>query len=134
AVSSDGVHVVGTATLHGTPTTAYAADVDLGAYVARVDPDAAPSIQALERQIGASKLPVVVWVDGQGRLRQLEISFGVPSASAAASGSASVHLTLQVWDYGVPVHVVAPPADETQDVTGQVTGAGAGGPATATAA
>ncbi len=69
-----------------------------------------------------------VWVDGQGRVRKLRSRIDfltvsvAPSVVGPLSGPAeqvgsegSVAWTVEFYDFGVPVHVAIPPADQVTD-------------------
>lgn len=102
------VTVVGSETLpeDATPSTHYRATVDLAKVAA-----AAPSVSA----------PADLWLDAEGRLRKLTLSIdlstvhlpdGAPRGPSRATGVATLELT----DYGKPVTVTAPPADQVGDL------------------
>jgi len=61
--------LVGPEPVDGTPTTHYAATVDLLATPAAADPAQRPAIDRLVAQIGTNRLPTDCWVDEQGLLR-----------------------------------------------------------------
>jgi hypothetical protein len=54
-----------------------------------------------------------VWVDGDGRLRRLEYEMELSDVDGAR---VAVGVTMELYDFGVEVDVVAPPADETTDL------------------
>ena len=69
--------------------------------------------------VGSASIPAQVWVDDLGRLRKL--SFRVDIASTTAANSARVQpvtaATYQYYDFGVRIHVKAPPANQVTDVS-----------------
>jgi hypothetical protein len=107
---STSVTNLGSATVRGVQTTHYRAVVDLNK-AAQANPQAAPAYQKLMSQIHTSTLPVDVWTDSSNRVNQLRIQIPV-SEGQGQSGTANVNLTLQLFDFGVPVTVAAPPADQ----------------------
>jgi hypothetical protein len=122
AVSAAGLTKVGSPSLDGVATTEYAASIDLNKVAATKSAAAQTAIKNLEGQLGSSTLPVKVWVDAQGRVRQLSYTVTTAgSTTASASGTtgsqASVTATIGFSDFGVPVNVTAPPAGETYDAT-----------------
>ncbi|HEX3783477.1 MAG TPA: hypothetical protein VHX38_27755 [Pseudonocardiaceae bacterium] len=134
--SVDGnVRSTGQATVDGVSTTHYTATIDLSK-VASADPNAAAATKQLEQKLGTSTMPVQLWIDQQGRVRQISVDEtiahplgGSTSASGTTSGANSpsvgpVHTTITVTlsDYGTPVHIVAPAADQTADLTGALAG------------
>jgi hypothetical protein len=113
-VSSD-VTQVGKDTVHGVGTTHYRASVDLTKAAANA-PAAVRSRVGQAAQALGQAVPVDVWVDGQGRLRQLTASIDTGSARGPSGGAlpdtGPVVVTVDLWDFGAPVNVTAPPADE----------------------
>jgi hypothetical protein len=72
-----------------------------------------------------TQFPVDAWVDGDGYLRK--VAFDVPTLQDEPG--ATVEITFS--DFGAPVDVTPPPADQVQDVTGLLKGKlGDGGTAT----
>ena len=126
AVSSSGVHKAGTTTIRGTQATEYDATVDLQKLAAHQKSAAAQqAIKRLEAQMGTSGYPIKVWIDNAGLVRQLQFAISGHPSSAAGSASAAptavaLTVTLQFYDYGTPVSVSAPPADQTTDLTKQL--------------
>src|SRR4051812_31229649 len=113
---SDDVHEVGKETVRGASTTHYRATVDLKKAAAASNSDAKAAIEQAEKVLGTVTFPIDVWIDGQGRLRKLTYSLDV-SKAAGAKASGNVSLTLELFDFGVPVNVSAPPADQTADLS-----------------
>jgi hypothetical protein len=129
--SADGLHKVGTASIRGVPTTEYTARVDLNKVAAAQGGKLGAVIKGEVKALGTSTYPMSVWVDHQGLVRQLtsrlSASPTVPSAPGASGSSGrSVHVnvvaTIQFFDFGAPVHVTAPPAAQTNDITKVVQG------------
>jgi hypothetical protein len=109
------VERIGTETVRGTPTTHYHAVVDLEKAL-RLKPRKArarlrQSIHQLEKLTKSKKLPIDAWIDSQKRLRRMTADF-------AHVGS----MRMDLYDYGTNLHVAAPPAAQTTDITAQVTG------------
>ena len=125
AVSGD-VTVVGTDTTRGEPTTRYRAAVD----PARAAAQLPGALRAHAPASGAApaSLPADVWIDGEGRLRKLVITDPADAGAGAAAGTVPAPaadpppgpttITLELWDFGTPVEVSAPPADQVADVSG----------------
>jgi hypothetical protein len=102
---------VGTETLNGVETTHYHGTVDL-----RKAASSGPAGDALQRlldQGAPSDYPIEVWVDDQGYIRQYESSYDETLGGDPMSMKTKVELS----DYGTPVDVSAPAADEVFDVT-----------------
>jgi hypothetical protein len=127
------VKTVGQDTVDGTQTTHYAATIDLDK-VATLDPGAASATKQLEQELGTKTLPIQLWVDQQNRVRRISmdenIAHPVPGSSTSGGvstsgtngtetniGSVHVTFTATLSDYGAPVNIVAPPADQTDNLT-----------------
>ena len=86
----------------------------------------------MEAQLHTSTMPVQVWLDAQGRVRQ--ISYQLHESTAASSSSSAGTTTpaasgietstVDYYDFGTPVNVSPPPSAQVQNVTGQVVAAG----------
>ena len=125
SVSSSGVTTVGPATIKGAATTEYKATIDLTKAADQKNPTAQATIKALEAQLHTTMLPVQIWLDAAGRVRQIAEQLQV-STSAQSSGGAtipatsgSVSTTVDYYDFGSPVTVQPPPASQVDDVTDQ---------------
>jgi hypothetical protein len=115
---SDDVRKVGTETVRGVDTTHYTATLDL-----RKALDKRPSslqgddqykklLDQTISQLGTSTFPADVWIDGQGRLARISYALTLP----AAGRKVAVSYSMELYDFGVPVDVQAPPADQVGDV------------------
>lgn len=122
AISSK-VTVVGTAAVQGVPTTAYRATVDLAKAAADSKLTAA-QLNQLESTIGQSSLPIEVWVDHSDLVRQVTYALTVHPRKQAAA--VHVDSTIDLYDFGAPVSVSAPPASQVQDFTNQALSAAGG--------
>ncbi|HWC81900.1 MAG TPA: hypothetical protein VG756_18270 [Pseudonocardiaceae bacterium] len=131
--ASDDVRTIGPDTVDNTPTTHYAMTLDLNKALANSSPQSQQSAKNLEQQLGGSTLPADVWIDQQGRLRKISFSKAVkPQAAPAtttsgASGAppktpTSIAFTETLSDFGTPVSVAAPTAEQTTDITSKVAG------------
>jgi LppX_LprAFG lipoprotein len=98
------VQSLGAETVQGTPTTHYRATID-PSVLAHL-----PWAQPVLERLGLTAVPVDVWVDGQGLVRQEKLDFQVKGVA--------MHLTANLSDFGSPVSVTPPPADEVYDLTG----------------
>lgn len=123
---STGVTEVGTATVRHVPTTEYVAQVDL-AKLATLDPALTPArLHQLETALPTTTIPVEVWVDAAGRVRQEHVRLVIPlgpTTASGGSGTATVSFTLDLFDYGPAVVLAAPPTGQVANVTSQVVAA-----------
>jgi hypothetical protein len=118
-VNDRDVTKVGTDTIDGARTTHYRVKVDVQA-LAEGDPAKA---KALREQLGTSSLPLDMWLDDQGRLRQQTVRLTLrPESGNAPKQSQTVTstTTLKFSDFGTEADVEAPAAQDTVDVTGKV--------------
>jgi hypothetical protein len=131
---SDSVEEVGTEEVRGAPATHYKANTDLEKAAAQQQEEdtqqqggaqARQAYDQLEQQLRTSTLPVDVWLDDQGRMVRYEMSLAVsvPASSSqyanqqGGSSQGQIELTEELYDYGTPVSVEAPPEDQTSEVT-----------------
>jgi len=130
-VSKDGVHTVGHEQVRGVDTTHYRAEIDLSKSVAamrqrldKLSPEmragAQNAIDALENR----KTPMVadVWIDANGLTRRLDMT--IPFPVPGAGSDASMKMRMELYDFGTPVHVQAPPPSEVQDLSSLASGFG----------
>lgn len=112
----------GPRTIRGAQTTGYTVQVDLDKVAAKEGHSAEQKVQQLEQALGTHTLPVKVWLDGQGRVRQVATTVPIPSTGTPAghSPAGSIAVTEQFYDFGVSVNVQKPAAGQTTDVTQQV--------------
>ncbi len=115
------VTAVGSETIHGDATTHYRAEVDLAKAAA-----SAPAARQSELQQAAiaagQTIPVDIWLDSEGRLRQMTVSFDPAKAhlpaGAALDSPGVVVATVDLWNFGAPVNVTPPSADQVAPMTG----------------
>jgi hypothetical protein len=117
--SAGGVVSLGSETVEGVPTTHYHGELELSRILANLPgSEQAAAKSALEKLgsggAGAGGIPVEVWIDAQGRVRRIEMSFG-GAGTAAAGLSASI--TIAFKSYGPVPPVAPPPAGEVYDAT-----------------
>jgi hypothetical protein len=121
--SSGGVSTVGSEPLDGVPTTHYHATLQLSDILDRLPSgDQATAKAALEKLGSAGAIPVDVWVDSQGRVRRMQMSFdaSVPTGttgSPAAATSMSSTVTIDFTSYGAVPPIVAPPSSQVFDAS-----------------
>jgi hypothetical protein len=108
---SGDVENLGSDTIKGTPTTHYRATIDFDKVAANAG-DAAASVRQLEQLTGRKAMPSDIWVDSDGRVRRQTIDYSVTQPAAM-----SMQLTVDFERFGVPVHVHAPDASDTTDLT-----------------
>ena len=106
---------VGTETIDGVPTTHYRGTIDAQDALDRTTAKERKALQRLldgakARGVDATSATFDVWVGDDGLVRRL----------TQAIGSVG-NVTMTFSGYGEPVHIEAPAADETADLSGMVT-------------
>jgi hypothetical protein len=112
--ASVSVHKLGSAKVRGSSTTHYLVTIGVGKLVT-ILPKAqqAAELKALQAA-GIKNFPIDVYVDGSGYVRRVAISL---SNLKVQKGSAptTIKLSVDLYDFGHPVHAAAPPASRTAD-------------------
>jgi LppX_LprAFG lipoprotein len=101
------VREVGREAIDGAETTHYKVTVDLEKAVSRSDSITQEALRRVIQSSGTKTLPIDVWVDSQGLVRKV--------LYAQRAGANNVRVTMDLHDYGKPVTVKPPPADEVVD-------------------
>lgn len=117
SVSGD-VEKLGTEKVRGADTTKYRADVDIRRYPDRLPPaqreQARVAVEKLVEQTGSATYPMTLWIGDDDLVRRvrIEYDFELPGQEEKASFS----MTMEFFDFGVPVDVSPPPAKDVQDL------------------
>jgi hypothetical protein len=114
------VDTVGKETLRDARTTHYRTTLDLAKAAKAAGADGGP-INQLSQQLGTSRVPADVWVDGDGRLRKLGYAVDV---KGGAQANTRIAVNLELFDFGTAVKVTPPPADQVADAGSLVGGLG----------
>jgi hypothetical protein len=104
----------GTDTIDGVAVTVYEGEIDPNAAVAAAAPDKVDQVRDALGQLGmTSPIPFTAWVDDQGLVRRMDMKVAVDR------GSATVQMTMRVEfsDFGAPITITPPPADEVLDMS-----------------
>jgi hypothetical protein len=104
-LASDEHEKLGKEDVRGEETTHYRARVNLAKLVRQLPAGERPQGD-VSGFWGASEVPVDIWIDGESRLRRLEIT------RPRTEENAGLTATLELYDYGVEVDVQPPPEDE----------------------
>lgn len=123
--ASDEIVTVGQEELRGVATTHYRADIDLTRALDDVSPADRPlvgkQIAEYRELFGSTTIPIDVWIDGDGLPRQMRFSEEVPPEEGLPPGT-QVVFTFEMFEFGVPVDVQPPPADQVFDMTAMLVG------------
>jgi hypothetical protein len=116
---SDSVEKVGVEEVRGVQTTRYEAVVDLAREVAGQDAEAREAHDEMVEKLGATKLPVEVWIDDENRVRRyaMDATVTVPedAPEVPEGGEMQTSIVAEYYDFGTPVDVQAPPPDQTAE-------------------
>ena len=112
---SGDVQNLGDDTVAGAHATHYRASIDYAKVAAKL-PDSASALAGKLATLGT--VPADVWIDDSDRVVKMHftISGGALGGSELVDGDRTADFTMEITDFGVPVNVEAPPADETVDV------------------
>lgn len=121
----------GTEDVRGVSTTRYGAVLDFEEVLANIPQEQREQMEAQLDQIGGMGLesvPVDVWVGDDGLPRRLQMAFDGMGEALGVPGSAT--MTLELFDWGQPIDIEVPPADEVTPLVDVMPGlAGIGGAA-----
>jgi len=117
AAVSDDVRKDGIANVRGVAATHYLATLDMAKALRQPTLPASvrAKLAALAPKLGSQRIPIEAWIDAGGRLRRVVISYPLlpllpASQAAGVSPGATIHLQEDLYDFGTPVNVLAPPA------------------------
>jgi hypothetical protein len=114
------ITIVGREVVRGVPTTHYRATADLNKAVANAPADQRATVQQIGQALGVTTVPVEAWIDEQGRVRRLHQTIDYSKAKVpnvpAGSLPQSIDITVELFDFGVPVSVTVPPPSQVQDL------------------
>lgn len=115
------VKEIGVEAIDGAQATRYQAVLDVTKALGEIPAAQRASLrQVIEsmRQQGAgtdlSAIPVDVWVDEDGYLKQFRLRLEIPATGAGGSGAFSMTVTLS--NVGEPIDIQPPPADQVTDM------------------
>ena len=118
------VDEVGPDTVDGVDATHYRATVDLVKLlpsIAELSPDAPTDADMQEAEdqltkLGLDTLPIELWVDGDGYLKQIHFALDLSTIAPDRPG-ASFSITLTLSDIGEDISIDVPPASQVTDLT-----------------
>jgi len=114
-VSGD-IEVVGEEEVRGAPATHYRGTIDLKNVLEQMAGEMRSQMEStideMTETLGASTFPIDVWIDGEGRVVRMAQSFDFEKGATAG---AFMTMTMDFFDFGIPVDVRVPPASQTTD-------------------
>jgi hypothetical protein len=111
AASSSVTKLAPSIIIRGVPVTGFALKIDPAKAGAKIPGADRAAVEAFLKSFDAAAIPVDVWVDSQNRVRREKLSLAMPSGSSAPAGT-KLTVTTDLYDFGVPVRVSAPPASQ----------------------
>ena len=115
------VEEVGAEDVRGTATTHYKTTVDLETAVAKAQGDQKQALQQQLEMLGTSQVPMDLWIGEDGLLRRQEVTMDLsnvdPGAASPDQVPTSMFMRMELFDFGTPVDVEPPPADQVTDMT-----------------
>jgi hypothetical protein len=107
---------VGDDTVAGAHATHYRASIDYAKVAAKL-PDSSSALAGKLAKLGT--VPADVWINDDDRV--VKMHFNVDGgAFGGGTGTGTADFTMEITDFGVPVNVEAPPADQTVDLSGML--------------
>lgn len=100
---------VGADNVRGTKTTQYKAKINLDKVAKKMSGKAAHSIKRVEKLLSSHTLPMNLWLDKQGRVRQAKVNMRMHVKGQQVTSKT----TSQYFDFGTPVNVASPSKDKT---------------------
>jgi hypothetical protein len=101
---------LGSARVGGVVTTHYRVTVDLAKALEKKGLTS-PLLGNLAAQL--PKIPENVWIGKDGLVRRVQLSYGFP----ANGQRAHIAMTMNLYDYGAPIRIAAPPSSDVFDAT-----------------
>jgi hypothetical protein len=109
--ASSKVEVVGAEQVRGVSSTRYAVTFDAAKQAAQLPKE----LRGLVEESGlAFPRPADVWIDQQGRLIKIHYAVTMRVPGEATSVPMTIETTLELYDFGVEIHVTPPPADQVE--------------------
>lgn len=103
--------------VRGTKTTHYRTRLDMQKVIEAMPAERRPAVGSSQAALFASMpdVPVEVWLDDQDRPRRQRMTFSVPADAASARPAMEMTLVIEAFDFGKPVVIELPPADQIDD-------------------
>jgi LppX_LprAFG lipoprotein len=117
-LASNDTKKLGSDTVQGEQMTHYRTTIDPDKAISKVPAAQRAAVRKAMKQIGMSTIPVDVWVDGKGLLRQESLSLTMGQGLQ----NATMKMTYDMHDFGQPVNVEVPPADQVFDALSALKG------------
>jgi len=111
--------VLGHELLRGVRTTHYQTTIDFNLYLRSLPSDrradAKKMLDSLRKLANPKYGPVEIWIDAQNRVRREKMSFS-ETTPGSSGGQLEMDMTMDLFDYDLPVTITIPPADQVIDL------------------
>ena len=104
---------LGRETIRGVETTHYAVLVDIDKIMAEADAEALEELEDIGTGFPTGELPMNFWIGDDGNVYRFSMEFD--GATTPDAGFESMTMIWEMFDYGAPIEIVAPPADQVTD-------------------
>jgi hypothetical protein len=128
---SGSVKKLGTGSVRGVAVTEYQVTINprKAARAARLPAAQRAGYQQFAASLGRNAMTAEVWVDNANLVGQVTLSMRLPAAIAAGSGSnlgknSRMTETTDFYDFGIPVHLSAPPASQVASMGSMISSIG----------
>jgi hypothetical protein len=108
---SGDVTTIGDETINGEHTVHYRASIDYSKLGDKLD---SLNESVRDRLEDLGPVPVDVWINDQDQA--VKVHFALDTSAMGLPGGGSVEMTMEMTDFGAPLDVQPPPADETVDI------------------
>jgi len=113
---SGSIQTVGTEEIRGVETSHYMATIDIAKLEKLVPADQRESLGGLDKtaaQAGLTGIPIDIWIDGDQRVRKM--TFEIEAKQPGTSQTTKASFEVELYDYGKPLDITLPPADQVVD-------------------
>lgn len=113
---SGSIETVGSEEVRGVETTRYRATLDakkLEQLIPAGQRQTLGGLGANAAQAGLNELPLEIWVDSEQRARKLSVD--IDEKDPASGDQVKASLVVELYDYGKPLDLELPPADQVAD-------------------
>ena len=117
------VNRIGQEQVRGVPSTRYAVTFDAARLAAQLPEKLSGFFKESGLRFAA---PADVWIDQQGRLRKIHYAVTMNVPGEAAAVRVTVETTMELYDFGVDVHVTPPPANQVEVIRSDLPPPGCG--------
>jgi len=111
-----GVTTVGTEQVRGVDTTHYQGTLDLASALAEASADQRSKAESELGKVGidpsSATLPVDVWIGADGLVRRVKVGVEGLQTTGSTAGSPGGTVTIEFYDFGQPVNITVPSADQ----------------------